>query len=59
MWGKKDLKHEQRQTLLFGTTNKASLASLREWFLPNEIIFTKFKFHGNTGCTTHFAGEGC
>jgi hypothetical protein len=48
MSGRKDLRRRQRQTRLSGTTNKASLARLQEWFLPNEGIFTKLKFHGNT-----------
>lgn len=48
MPGRKDLRRKQRQTRLSGATNKASLASLQQWFLPNEGIFTKLKFHGNT-----------
>lgn len=48
MSGRKDLRRKQRQTRLYGATNKANLTSMQEWFLPNEGIFTKLKFHGNT-----------
>jgi hypothetical protein len=45
---RKDLRRKQQQTRLHGATNKESLASLQDWFLPNDGIFTNLKFHGNT-----------
>jgi len=41
-------KREQQRGNSHRTTNKESLAALLEWFLPNDDIFAKLKFHGNT-----------
>jgi len=37
-----------KQAIRNRTTNKESLAVLQNWFLPDDGIFAKLKFHGNT-----------
>src|ERR1700742_3426058 len=32
----------------WGLTNKENLADLQNWFLPDDSIFAKLRFHGNT-----------
>jgi Transposase DDE domain len=41
-------KREQQRRNSHRTTNKESLAALLAWFLPNDDIFAKLRFHGNT-----------
>ena len=41
-------KREQQRGNSHRTTNKESLSALLRWFLPNDDIFAKLKFHGNT-----------
>lgn len=45
---RKDLRRQQQRKRFLGRTNQEDLASAQDWFLPNDGIFARLKFHGNT-----------
>lgn len=48
MSARKNLRRKRQQVRVNGASNQANLASLQDWFLPDDGIFTQLKFHGNT-----------
>lgn len=46
--GKRATRREPQRKSAVGATNLKNLVALQRWFLPNDSIFSKLKFHGNT-----------